>query len=113
LILRCTNSTYGLSTDTAINNVIGLGFDVGLLPKASILDTIGTANVKTIKKTSLSETIMLCQDRAVRIFNGSRYGDDLSDKQVDGILRLATTLAFSHYDPVTGFLIWFSTKEGS
>ncbi len=111
LTVRCANSTYSTPTNSQLEYDTDMGFKIQMLPPLSIVDNNGTTHPWSIRSTQVTQKVLLCNDYSVRFYDRSGYGEDLSKWQVEKIIRKTAHISFSAYNPISGYLLWLSTRE--
>jgi hypothetical protein len=108
LVIYCANSTYFIPTNIIESvDLTELGISISVLSTLNIADTnIGIINSKTLCDVEQNKQILITNEPAVRIFDGTKFSDSLSSKRVSNILNKLGTSFSTVYLPYMGYIFW-------
>jgi len=69
-------------------------------------DTVGVVYEQSILKIGNSYAIVFCSDRSVRLFDGKRYGDDITTSKVGVLFKKYKNSVSIGYSENSGIVIW-------
>ena len=112
-IVWTTTKTYYTKTNIPIGETLANVDAWSIIPNFSIVDEKGSLAPLSVAKVGVSRIMLLTNEPAIRQFDGSQYGPNLSGRQVETIVSNATVRSLGHYDEIDGYKLWTEAKSGS
>lgn len=108
-------STWGTNISALTNiKTLDIGESIFTVPSFSLIDQHGLIHVGSIQDIGVGQSIMICHDGGVRVFDGSQYSAaNLAENRVWKALRTLHTQIMSNYDPHGGYTIFGSNIVSS
>jgi hypothetical protein len=102
------NSTNIIPTNTYSSVTYNeLGVFVAVVPNVTTIDeVVGCVAHGSIQKLENGNHILVTNEPAIRIFNGTTYSDNLATKKMMNILKTLQQSMMSMYSSLTGYLFW-------
>ena len=117
VVILCNRSTYRLTPFTATNSgqqETTLGSSAFVIMAATITDdSLGVKDYGSIAAIDQSSFICVCTDNTVRIWDGTRWGTDLSRFKVNLEVQKIIVGSVGLYNPQGFYLLWYRTDESS
>lgn len=107
VIVFCNHSTLSLPTNNYEEQPIpDIGENVIVISGQTVVDhNIGTTYGGVTKKDQ-NTAIVITREPAIRLFDGTKYGENMAADRLMNKLRALQAAYLTSYDPVNGFLFW-------
>lgn len=108
VLFRCNNCTYQLSTTVSTEGGdISIGEEYQVLGDPEMLDdVIGVPGDSSSRLLQNGQELVWTSEPAVRIFDGTKYGDNLAEKLVMSEIRKYYPNVRIAYSPTDGIHLW-------
>lgn len=84
-----------------------LGISIATLPSQTVIDdNIGVISYGSIQSLENGYHLMITNEPAIRIFDGSKYSVNYASNKITEILKKLQPNVISIYNPFTGYLFW-------
>ena len=112
ITIRCYGKTYESDPSAAYTELLKeYGITRTVLQPFKFTDDIGCVNTRSIQRVGIGKKIMITSEPEVRYYENGRYSPSLSARQLDTVLRKASTFSHSEYNPITGYLFYLASEE--
>lgn len=101
-----TTSVMHMSSYSEIQ-LTELGISIATLPSQTVIDdNIGVISYGSVQSLENGYHIMITNEPAIRIFDGSKYSSNYASNKITEILRSLQPNVVSIYNPYTGYIFW-------
>lgn len=114
IICFCRRSTYGTSMST-VNSIDEptIGEKIFILPHMALVQNIGLVQTGSLQDIGIGQSVMITNEPAVRVFNGTQYGAVNLSRGIMDYIRNISPIVYTSYDPEGGYRIYCSLYETS
>lgn len=108
LAVYCINSTSVIPLNvTSPVSIPDIGTEITTLAGISLVDSsVGVLDYGSIASIEISKQILITNEPAIRIFNGTTYSNNLASQRIMKTLKSLQPATSAAYTPFMGYIFW-------
>lgn len=108
LAVYCVNTTSSIPLNvTSSVSIPNIGTEITVLAGLSLVDSgVGVLDYGSIASIEIGKQILITNEPAIRVFNGTTYSENLASQRIMKTLKSLQPATSAIYTPFMGYIFW-------